>query len=51
MTFPDTESASPAFEHPPKTDAEFEELDKETLRAADFVANIAGIIKDIRSKN
>jgi hypothetical protein len=51
MTFPETESPPPVIEDQAETDAEFERLDKENLRAADFVANIAGAIKEIRSKN
>jgi hypothetical protein len=51
MTFPDTESPPPVFEPQAETETEFEELDNENRRAADFVANIAGVIKDMRSKN
>jgi hypothetical protein len=51
MTIPETESLPPGFENQAQIDAQFDELDKEKLRVADFVANIAGLIKDIRSKN
>jgi hypothetical protein len=51
MTFPDTERPPKVFEEQAEIDAEFEELDRENLRAADFVANLAGVIRDIRRKH
>jgi hypothetical protein len=51
MTILETESMPAGFEDQTGIDAQFDELDKEKLRAADFVANIARVIKDIRSRN
>jgi hypothetical protein len=51
MTFPDTEDLPRVIEDQAEIEAEFEELDKENLRAADFVANLAGVIRDIRRKH
>jgi hypothetical protein len=51
MTFPEKESLPPVSVEQAELDAEFEELDKEAHRAADFVANLAGVIRDIRTKN
>jgi hypothetical protein len=47
----ETESLPAAFEDQTGIEAQFDEFDKEKLRAADFVANIARVIKDIRSRN
>jgi hypothetical protein len=51
MKFSEQEPLPLVFQTQEEIDAEFEELDKEKRRAADFVANIAGVIEDIRSKN
>jgi hypothetical protein len=51
MTSPEEESTPEDFEDQAEIDAEFEELDRENLRAADFVTNLAGVIRDIRRKH
>lgn len=51
MPFPDRERLPEVFEDQAEIEAEFEELDQENLRAADFVANLARIIRDIRRRN
>lgn len=51
MTLPEKEGLPPVSVDQAEIEAEFEELDKETRRAADFVANLAGVIRDIRNKN
>jgi hypothetical protein len=51
MTFPEKEGLPPVSADQAEIDAKFEQLDRETRRAADFVANLAGVIRDIRNKN